>query len=107
MSKLLMGILCVLCLSGCGRDDHNHPSNLSGQTLFELHCASCHGPTGEGSFLLGVPANNEGHLLNVHIRKKIQQGMTRDDQMPVFEAMSDAEANKIIGYINSLSRKQH
>jgi hypothetical protein len=38
--------------------------------------------------------------------KKIQQGMTRDDQMPVFETMSDVEANKIIGYINSLSRKQ-
>ncbi len=100
--RIVLLIVALASLSACGRDNHNHPDNLSGKALFELHCASCHGATGKGSFMLGVPANNDGHLLNVEIRHKIQHGNVKGN-MPVFEAMSDDEVNKIIKYINQLS----
>jgi len=97
-------VVLVITLSACGRDNHDHSDTLSGKALFELHCASCHGPTGTGSVMLGVPANNDGHLLNVEIRNKIQHGSVKDDDMPIFHDMSDEEANKIITYINKLAR---
>lgn len=102
---VLFSLLSLIQLSACGRDEHDHPKNISGKKLFDIHCASCHSPEGFGSILLGVPSNRDTKLLNVNIRKKLLHGSGKDSNMPVFETMSEQEAIKIVQYLRSLGKQ--
>jgi len=92
----------MLHLTGCGRDSHDHPSDITDKALFEEHCADCHALGGTGSFMLGMPSNADTKLLNVQIRNKIREGTGGDSKMPVFHDMSVKEASRIIAYLRSL-----
>ena len=99
---LIISLALVLMLSGCGRDNHNHPKDITNKELFEDHCSGCHALAGTGSILLGVPSNTETRLLNLQIRKKMTEGHGADSKMPIFHDMPDKEANRIIAYLRSL-----
>lgn len=102
---LLISLVCGITITGCGRDTHDHPKNITGKQLFEVHCAACHSSAGTGSILLGVPSNKDSKLLNAQIRNKIQHGSSGDSKMPVFTNMSDTEATKIIKYLREMKRQ--
>lgn len=87
-------------ITACGKDSHGHPDSLSGKELFKLHCAGCHQPSGEGSFITGVPANKDTKLTSIQIFHKIKG--RGSDKMPAFPKMSDAEATRIATYVKTL-----
>jgi mono/diheme cytochrome c family protein len=96
-------IAMLTALVGCSNDVHNHPNLTTGKQLFEYHCASCHGVSGKGIFLKGVPANNDTELTTALIMHKI----TQDTQggMPEFTNMPTKEAEKIAYYLKSIKRQ--
>ncbi len=101
--SLVLVCLSVL-LSACDNDVHNHSKNITGKQLFELHCASCHNSDGNGQFLLGVPSNRDTTLINSYIRDKMLHGSGTDSSMPIFAAMPEKEAIKIVQYLRKLAK---
>jgi len=77
---------------------------LRGEKLFEVHCALCHGPKGEGSRgpLLAraklTRAPDDATLLKV-----IEEGI-RGTEMPNAKALSDNEIRQTAAYVRSLGR---
>ena len=98
----LVFFILLFSLSGCSRDNHDHPANITNKQLFEVHCAECHGEGGTGSFLLGAPANKDSKLLNLQIRKKMKEGSGTGSAMPVYHDMPDDEVKRIVTYLRSL-----
>lgn len=92
--------LGVLIVSACSSDEHDHPDLVTGQALFEYHCAGCHRSNGGGNFLKGIPANRHLEMSFAAARHQIHDGSERG--MPAFETMSEEEANTIIAYIREL-----
>lgn len=86
-------------LMGCDNDIHNHPANTTGKELFEIHCSNCHGASGSGKFLKGVPNNRNTDLGSHQIVHKIKQG---NGGMPAFPNMPTDEAKKIVSYLRSI-----
>jgi len=95
LSLFLGGIL-----SACSRDVHEHPELTTGKQLFDYHCSDCHGVSGEGKFLKGVPANRDTNLQTVQITHKIREGDS--GRMPKFDSMPPQEARKIALYLKRI-----
>jgi mono/diheme cytochrome c family protein len=75
---------------------------MSGEALFDEFCADCHGSSGGGSFLQGVPANRNTELNYWEVKIKIKHGSGEDSDMPVFKELTDSEVSKIASYLKSL-----
>lgn len=76
-------------------------SDKNGDQLFHTYCAACHGNQGSGG--VGVPLSLPAFINTVddnYLRKTIQNGRP-GRIMPSFAHLSDADINKIIGYIRS------
>jgi mono/diheme cytochrome c family protein len=97
-------IVLMTLMSGCGGDDdlHNHPDLVTGQQLFDYHCASCHQTTGTGSFLKGIPGTKDTELSVDQIRHKIAKSEGGKVAMPAFPNMPEEEALKIANYIKQM-----
>jgi len=95
-------LAAVVILGACSRDMHDHPELISGQQLFDYHCAGCHKASGKGKFLKGVPANKGTELSRLQVRHKITSGGSDKDKMPVFESMTATEARTIVNYLKTL-----
>lgn len=80
-------------------DGHAHERNLSGQELYDLHCAGCHQKTGNGKFLKGVPPSKYTQLSTRQLMSKMTQGSMTESKMIVFAKMSDSEAETIANYV--------
>lgn len=102
---LFWSIILAVVLSGCGADQHDHPDLVTGQALFEYHCAPCHKADGSGVFLKGAPANRDTDLSVWQIIHKVQQGTDEKSAMPSFEKMPQQEAAKIAVYLKQLGKE--
>ncbi len=94
-------IFCIVFLVGCNYDVHNHPELVTGQQLFEYHCARCHKETGTGNFLKGIRPNKGTRLTIYQIAQKIYVE-EETSKMPSFPNMSAKEAAKIASYLKEL-----
>lgn len=97
---LTLSVVGLLLLSACGEDLHNHPHLTTGKQLFEHHCAGCHGASGRGRFLLGVPPNRDSGLQEIQIVYRMRH--PKGDKMPVFDDMPEAEAVSIANYLSHM-----
>jgi cytochrome c oxidase cbb3-type subunit III len=108
--KLAFSIL-ALALAGLGAETETKvklPTGradlLNGRKLFQVHCALCHGPDGEGgrgpmltrAVLLHAP--DDAALLEV-----LQNGI-RGTEMAGADAMSDREMRQTAAYVRSLGK---
>ena len=93
----------ISLVGGCSGDNHDHPELISGQQLFEYHCADCHHAAGNGNFLAGIPANRETRLTTAQIVKFLRDDHRLEgSKMPVWPEMPEDEARKIALYLKSL-----
>jgi len=94
--------LLLVTISSCSRDTHDHPDLITGEQLFNYHCAGCHKNTGKGKFLKGIPANRNTVLSSAQIIHKINANDGEDLKMPSFPKMSQAEAVAIVSYLKQM-----
>lgn len=90
-------------ISGCGHDLHNHPELTTGKQFFEYHCSECHGNSGKGIFLKGIPSSRDTALSATQIVHKLRK--EPGDKMPVFAKMPEAEAIEIALYLQQLKEE--
>lgn len=98
----VMLVLTCVMLSGCDKDVHNHPELVTGQQLFDYHCAGCHTETGRGNFLKGVPPNKQSTLAIWQIAHKLRIEANDQRKMPLYPSMSIQEAEIIADYVKQL-----
>ncbi len=75
----------------------------SGESLYEQHCAACHGAKGSGG--VGVPlalADFQSSVSDAYLAKTIQYGR-KGRVMPAFSSLSSEEITALVGYIRSFS----
>ncbi len=77
---------------------------LNGRKLFQVHCALCHGPNGEGG---RGPMLTRANLLHAPddaaLLKVLEEGI-RGTEMPGADAMSDKETRQTAAYVRSLGK---
>jgi len=100
-------LIILIFISACSEkkpaDDHNHPELTTGKQLFDFHCASCHGKSGKGQFIEGIPANVLTKKSPKMVRTKIKFGdETPNSIMPKFESMPKEEAILIVKHLFKL-----
>lgn len=91
----------------------------SGQRLYELHCAACHGENGDGQgpaavWLYPKPRNFSAGLFKIHstpagtlpsdedLFQVITRGMP-GSSMPAFNYLSEAERRQLVAYVKYLT----
>ncbi|MET0065389.1 MAG: cytochrome c [Candidatus Thiodiazotropha sp.] len=92
----------MMTLHGCSEDAHDHPDLVSGEQLFNYHCAGCHKVAGIGNFLKGIPSAKDTYLTQLEIAHKVKTVQENSSKMPNFPNMSDEEARKIAAYVKSI-----
>lgn len=100
---LILG-LAVAAIFWYGGKLHNTESgDLTGQQLYNLYCAACHGYNGEGVEALNAPALNSGGTLYEHADGEIQRAiLTGGELMPKHDTiLSTTQAADIVQYIKS------
>jgi len=98
--------MVVTACSESGLDDnHDHPELKTGKQLFDFHCSVCHGVSGKGKFIEGIPANALTKKNRMQIIQKIQSGDGTKSKMPVFKTMSKDEANRIVDHLFELQQE--
>lgn len=81
-----------------GGTDHSPAAN--GRRLFEIHCAGCHGPSGEGGYFGRSlrPQANAGKSVT-EVIDHVRHG---EEAMPVFSpaVLSDQALGDLAGYVH-------
>lgn len=97
----------IVMLAACSNhDDHNHSELITGQDLYNHHCAECHGKDGTGQLAERMPANILTKKGNQGIADYIRgKDNNPDREMPVFATMPYAEAKKIANHLLVLRQK--
>jgi mono/diheme cytochrome c family protein len=79
---------------------HEVPAQVRGRALFDLHCATCHGPSGEGSYLSPAvrPPAIAGRSPQV-VKVQVRRGL---GEMPAFSPaiLPDADLADLAGYVS-------
>jgi len=76
-------------------------AGISGEILYEQHCASCHGDKGQGG--VGVPLNLQGFQQNItddYLHTTIRVGRP-GRVMPSFSELSTLQVNAIVSHVRS------
>ena len=102
MKALLPLVMVVVSVSGCSRDQHDHPNLTTGEELFNHHCAECHGVQGTGRLLDGIPASILSKKSPGEIAQYITTVTDQNREMPVFSTMSANEAKIITDHLITL-----
>ncbi|MDR4487678.1 MAG: cytochrome c [Nitrospirales bacterium] len=97
-------VLIVMSLSGCSRDQHDHPDLTTGEQLFAFHCAECHGVQGSGKLFDGIPANILTKKTPDEIMTYLTTETSPDRKMPVFRTMPAEEAKVITDHLLTLQK---
>jgi mono/diheme cytochrome c family protein len=101
-SLLLLGAMMAVCLTGCSRDQHDHPNLTTGEQLFNFHCAECHGVRGTGKLFDGIPANILSKKSPEEIARYITTETEHIREMPAFSTMPADEAKAITDHLIAL-----
>ena len=101
---LIALVLIPLLVTGCLQEseNHDHPALTTGRQLFEHHCSTCHGDTGNGNFFEGIPANRSSTMNKEQLISWLKNSIGEDRPAPSFPKMSDGEAEKIVSYMLTL-----
>jgi ubiquinol-cytochrome c reductase cytochrome c subunit len=75
--------------------------SVAGRAAFELHCAPCHGPSGEGGYL--GPKARPPRIAGADPGKLARQVRRGGDTMPAFSpaALSDATLGDLAAYVHA------
>jgi len=103
MRFTILSLWCALALSGQIQAPTDEASLREGHTLYQFHCAFCHGKGDDGMAANLVSPNlvhapTDSALLNI-----IRNGIGGSDMPPAL-GMSDQEMLKVAGYVRSLGR---
>ncbi len=101
----------IAVLAGDGGDSAPSTPEAQGETLFEAHCATCHGPELTGTFV-GPPLLHEiyapDRLADDDIRAAVANGVTPKNWdfsgMPAFPNLDTDDVEALITYIRSSQR---
>jgi hypothetical protein len=102
--RSLFGICACVILSayGCSGERHDHPNLMTGEQLYNHHCAECHREDGTGILFDSLPAN----ILTEKNPQEIITYITRDSNhqrlMPAFNTMPSDEAELITKHLIKL-----
>jgi len=102
--SLLLWATIVVSVSGCSRDQHDHPDLTTGEQLFNYHCAECHGVQGTGNLFDGIPANILTQKNHQGIITYITTDTGHERKMPVFSTMPAEEAKIITDHLLTLQK---
>lgn len=95
----LLSVVAIFSLMGCTQ----RPDEASsGQVLYEYHCAKCHKSSGNGKYLMGIPANRETYLSQSSVIVMIKDGHRSKPNMPPIPNISYSEAQKITQHLWTL-----
>ena len=125
MLKKILIIPLVILLVGCNPGDIDNSSDsaaLSGEAIYNINCASCHGPNGRGlaedwkvkdanGNYPAPPLNGTAHTWHhspAQLLYTINKGGTEmGGQMPAFEErLTEEEKKALIDYMYSLWSKE-
>ena len=98
-------IISVFFITGCQKDEHDHPELTTGKQMFEYHCSACHKQDGKGNFLKGYPRIHNTELFSWQISHKVRAEKSEDRNMPSFKNMPISEANLIAKYLKTLKNQ--
>jgi cytochrome c6 len=100
MARLAAAIAALLaCSSAAGAADI-----VRGGQTYALHCASCHGPAGQG-VIPGAPKFNRGERLmqsDLTLLETVRRG--RNAMPPFNGVLRDREILDVIAYLRTLQR---
>lgn len=74
----------------------------NGETLYQLHCESCHQTHGEGGIGLPLSTIKLAHVSDNYLEKTIRLGRP-GRIMPAYPHLSDAQVAALVGYMRSWS----
>jgi mono/diheme cytochrome c family protein len=100
-------VMIVTLLTACSKvdDTHDHPSLMTGEALFNYHCAGCHGEDGTGKLVDRTPSNILTKKGRLAIADYITSNTGGSRTMPVFSAMPRAEALEIASHLLLLTQQ--
>ncbi len=103
--KLCQKIFCLgltVLLAACsGKPD----DFSSGEELYNYHCAGCHKKSGDGKFLMRIPANKMTRISKADVTSLIKNGHSLKPKMPPIEGISYSQAQKITDHLWTLKRQ--
>jgi putative heme-binding domain-containing protein len=83
---------------------NSHADLLRGEKLFQVHCALCHGPKGEGSRGPMLAKAKLSRVTDDAALLKILEEGIRGTEMPGADALSDHERRQVAAYVRSLGK---
>ncbi|GAB4578064.1 MAG: hypothetical protein Fur0022_07960 [Anaerolineales bacterium] len=103
ISYLILGLLLAAIFWYGDRLHSTETGELTGQQLYTLYCAACHGAEGEGLESLNAPALNSDGTLYEYSDGTIQRAiLTGGELMPKHDQiLSPSQAAQIINYIKT------
>lgn len=91
-------LACTLALTGC--NDSTPNDKADGKALFAHYCENCHGQTGNGKFLQGIPANARTAFTRQEVINLVLYGRDDKPAMPSFrKQLSPQQAQKVADYL--------
>jgi mono/diheme cytochrome c family protein len=103
-SRLPWVVMTVLMAGGCARETPATQAALSeGASLYETHCAVCHGATGDGfgqvpSHVDFTSRHWQQYRSEADIRSAIRSGVA-GTTMPAFPTLSDEQLDALVAHL--------
>jgi mono/diheme cytochrome c family protein len=96
--------MVMLFFAGCGNKTPG--TAASGKDLYDYHCAQCHGASGTGVFIKGVPSLVKSNKSSADILKMIHQGSLKKqgNKMPAVTALGTAQAKRILDFVRQMQQ---
>lgn len=99
LSQIITLIGFVLLVSGCSKKPD---ASSSGESLYSYYCAECHKKSGDGKFLMKIPANRMTNMSRADVTTLIINGHSSKPHMKPIPDISYSEARKITEYLWTL-----
>jgi cytochrome c oxidase cbb3-type subunit 3 len=92
-------------LTGCGGGEPAAspppaPAATTGAQVFAQHCASCHGPEGQGRPGVGPPLGRAAIRPDAEIRQLVRNGKGR---MPASKHLTDAQLEAVVVQVRQMA----
>ena len=97
-----IGACLVMSAAGCSEDQHDHPKLITGEQLYNFHCAKCHRKDGTGILFDSRPANILSQKSPEEMITYITTDTNHNRLMPAFKSMPLDEAEFIAEHLGTL-----
>lgn len=94
---LLIG--SAIFIASCSKEPD---ASSSGEELYDYHCVKCHKKSGDGRYLMKIPANRATKMSRADVTTLIKNGHSAKRHMEPIEDISYSEARKITEYLWTL-----